>query len=153
MWISFLKCNTKLKRNQLLWLKYSLTKSFRYNVYLQSQIFSCNHNFQFHILFHLPWRHSTFIAVHLNRWLFYANESLSWNSLSSLSGSIFFFDAPFRTFTRVSSGFSLRTRGFFSGAFIFHITTGLWKLIRHVLIFGFIISIINIIWLHLYFQI
>lgn len=36
-----------------------------------------------------------------------------------------FFCEPLRILARTSSGFSQRTNGFFSGAFIFHTTIGL----------------------------
>uniref|UniRef100_A0A6M2DBP6 Putative secreted protein n=1 Tax=Rhipicephalus microplus TaxID=6941 RepID=A0A6M2DBP6_RHIMP len=39
-------------------------------------------------------------------------------------GAMFFFCEPLRTLALTSSGFSRRTRGFFSGAFIFHTTIG-----------------------------
>jgi len=47
-----------------------------------------------------------------------------WNSLRTLMGAMFFFWEARRTLARTSSGFSRRTSGFFSGAFIFQTTMG-----------------------------
>ena len=49
---------------------------------------------------------------------------MSWNLLSSCIGSMFCFFSPFRTLERTSSAVSRWTRGFFSGARIFHVTAG-----------------------------
>ncbi len=60
----------------------------------------------------------------LGRDTFHTDSVGLWNSLRALIGFWTFFWDPFRTFALTSSGFSGRTNGFFSGAFIFQTTIG-----------------------------
>ena len=49
----------------------------------------------------------------------------SWNSAKAVMGLAGFFCDPLLTLARTSSGASRLTKGFFSGALIFHTTMGL----------------------------
>lgn len=60
----------------------------------------------------------------------------AWNSESACAGLGNFFCDPLRTLARTSSGFSGRTSGFFSGAFIFHTTLGVWWRERDIYLYS-----------------
>ena len=64
----------------------------------------------------------------VEKWSFQTDSVGLWNSLNALIGFWTFFCDPLRTFARTSSGFSGRTNGFFSGAFIFQTTMGDYKI-------------------------
>ena len=67
--------------------------------------------------------HPVIISATMKSWRHYAYESLAdWNWLSDLIGSSFLTRMLLMTFERNSSGLWRVTSGFFSGAFIFHVT-------------------------------